>query len=58
MKATEMDIEKLKNAFLRECDRIAEDCEAEGYPSRGSNYDLRVEQLMQNDYYAPLFERM
>ena len=51
-----MNIEKLKEEFYRECDKIAEDCEAEGYPSRGSNYDLRVEQLMQNDYYAPLFE--
>lgn len=50
------DIEKLKEEFYRECDAIARDCEEEGYPSRGSNYDLRVEQLMQNDYYAPLFE--
>lgn len=56
MKTTEMNIEKLEEAFYKECDKIAEECEAEGYPSRGSNYDLRVEQLMQNDYYAPLFE--
>lgn len=50
------DIERLQIEFYDECDRISEDCVAEGYPSRGSNYDLRVEQLMKDDYYSPLFE--
>lgn len=30
-------------------DAIADQCEAEGYPSHGSNYELRVE-LLQSSY--------
>lgn len=29
--------------FYDRCGEIAADCEEEGYPSHGSNYDLRVE---------------
>jgi hypothetical protein len=38
------DIEKIceiEKAYLEECRDIAEQCEAEGYPAHGSNYDLR-----------------
>lgn len=38
------DIEKIceiERAYLEECRDIAEQCEAEGYPAHGSNYDLR-----------------
>ena len=38
------DIDKiceLEKAYLNECQEIAEQCEAEGYPANGSNYDLR-----------------
>ena len=40
------DIEKIceiERAYLEECAEIEEDCEKEGYPSNGSNYDLRCE---------------
>ena len=30
-------------AQIAECQEIAEQCEAEGYPSNGSNYELRCE---------------
>ena len=32
---------ELKQQYLDECHEIAEQCEAEGYPANGSNYDLR-----------------
>ena len=51
-----IDIEKLKRDFNDECYEIAEECEAEGYPRMGSNYDLRVSALMEDEYYAPLFQ--
>ena len=50
------ELKELEKEFHEECKLIEEECEAEGYPSRGSNYDLRVTQLMESDYYAPLFE--
>lgn len=40
----EKDIEKiieLEKEFDELCEEIAEECEAEGYPSHGSNYELR-----------------
>lgn len=39
--------------YLAECEAIADQCEAEGYPSRGNNYELRVAQLQR--YYPELF---
>lgn len=45
--------EELYNEFLAECDEIAAQCEEEGYPAHGSNYDLRVEELMKS--YPELF---
>ena len=38
------DIDKiceLEKAYQEECQEIAEQCEAEGYPANGSNYELR-----------------
>ena len=32
---------KLEEQFADECDEIALQCEAEGYPSHGFNYELR-----------------
>ena len=55
---TNINLKALQAEFDAECESIAEQCEAEGYPSHGSNYDLRVEQLMQTAYYAPLFEEV
>ena len=40
---------KLEEQFADECDEIADQCEAEGYPSHGSNYDLQCEAARQ--YY-------
>lgn len=43
---TKADIDKiceLEKAYQEECQEIAEQCEAEGYPSNGSNYELRCE---------------
>ena len=35
--------------YEKECDEIAAQCEEEGYPSHGSNYELRVADL-ERDY--------
>lgn len=43
---TKADIDKiceLEKQYREECEDIAEQCEAEGYPSNGSNYELRCE---------------
>lgn len=43
---TKADIDKiceLEKAYQDECQEIAEQCEAEGYPSNRSNYELRCE---------------
>lgn len=40
------DIDKiceLEKQYREECKEIAEQCEAEGYPANGSNYELRCE---------------
>lgn len=40
------DIDKiceLEQQYINECQEIAEQCEAEGYPANGSNYELRCE---------------
>ena len=43
------DICKLEEQFAAECDEIAAQCEAEGYPSHGSNYESRCSNARQ--YY-------
>lgn len=40
---------KLEEQFATECDEIAAQCEAEGYPSYGTNYELRCANARQ--YY-------
>ncbi len=37
--------QQIQNEFLDECDNIADECEAEGHPSHGSNYESRVQAL-------------
>ena len=32
---------RLEQSFLEECEEIAFQCEEEGYPSHGDNYELR-----------------
>lgn len=49
------DLEELRKEFEEECADIAAECEAEGYPSHGSNYELRVATLTGSEYYAKLF---
>jgi hypothetical protein len=50
------DTKALAAEFAEELKQIAEDCEAEGYPAHGENYDLRVDNLMRDPYYADLFD--
>lgn len=55
----EADIEKICNLeaqYLKECEEIAEECEAEGYPSYGNNYDLRCSDVRR--YYDELIEKI
>lgn len=55
----EADIEKICNLeaqYLKECEDIAEQCEAEGYPSFGGNYDLRCAESRK--YYDWLIEEI
>lgn len=43
--------------YQRICSEIAADCEAEGYPSHGSNYELRTSQeweVMYSEEYDEL----
>lgn len=46
-------LEKLYDEYLEECYEIANQCEEEGYPRCGSNYDLRVSNLQKS--YPELF---
>ena len=42
--------QEILNAYYNELAEIAAECTAEGYPSHGSNYELRTENLWR-DYY-------
>ena len=46
-------IQVRRQMYREDCDDIAKECAEEGYPSRGSNYDLRCEAL--KEYYDDLF---
>lgn len=46
-------VEEAYNRYKKECEEIEKQCEAEGYPGNGSNYELRVEAIEQ--YYPELF---
>lgn len=53
------DLEKicwLEEQYIKECEEIAEECEAEGYPSYGTNYDLRCSDARR--YYDELIEKI
>ena len=41
-----MTLDELWSTFEDDVKEIEEECEREGYPSRGSNFDLRYEQLV------------
>lgn len=41
---------QLRAEWNEEKEVIADECEEEGYPSRGSNYDLRVEAAFSGSY--------
>ena len=45
---------ELEQQYLDECEEIAEQCEAEGYPANGSNYDLRCAEVRK--YYDEQIE--
>lgn len=44
-KGARMNREEVRKQFVEDCEEIRRECEAEGYPGRGSNYWLRVERL-------------
>lgn len=45
---------ELWNEYIAELGEIAQECADEGYPSNGSNYEIRAERL--REYYPELFE--
>lgn len=45
---TDLVAQRLWDEFSTECEEIAEECEAEGYPAHGSNYDLRCDRLYED----------
>ena len=54
---TKVDIDKiceLEKQYREECKEIAEQCESEGYPANGSNYELRYAEVRK--YYDHEFE--
>lgn len=54
--STMNEIEKLWQEYRDECEDIAEECAAEGYPNRGDNYELRCASLY--TYYEGLEKEM
>ena len=45
---------ELEKQYREECQEIAEQCEAEGYPANGSNYELRCSEVRK--YYDHEFQ--
>ncbi len=45
---------ELEQQYRNECQEIAEQCEAEGYPTNGSNYNLRCSEVRK--YYDEQIE--
>lgn len=41
-----MTLDELWSEFDKDVKEIEDECELEGYPSHGSNFDLRYEQLV------------
>lgn len=52
--AKENGLEDRYNQYHAECEAASEYCEAQGYPSTGSNYELMVDEIRKN--YPDLFE--
>ena len=52
--AKENGLTEIYNQYMADKESIAEECEAEGYPSHGSNYELRLENLQKR--YPELFD--
>ena len=53
------DIDKICTLYAeyeKDCDDIARDCSEEGYPSRGSNYELRCSMLWTSFYQSQLYD--
>ncbi len=50
---TKAELDALYQQYNAECEDIADQCELEGYPRNGSNYDLRVSELQK--YYPEFF---
>ena len=46
----DLDYEKIEKEYEEECAEISAQCEEEGYPARGSNYELRCESLGERYY--------
>lgn len=51
-----MTLEEIMDNFRRDCAEISAECVEEGYPSHGSNYDIRCESLWKDylDWYPEL----
>jgi hypothetical protein len=49
-----MTYDEAMKAYKDECDEIARECKEEGYPSNGSNYELRAQQAY--NYYMSLID--
>ena len=43
-------LDTLKAQFRAECEEIALECEEEGFPSHGENWDLRCADLWESQY--------
>lgn len=48
---------KLLEEYRDDCNDIADECVMEGYPSHGSNYELRCEDLW-NRFYKEEYEAL
>lgn len=55
MKTKEEMTEEILEEYREFCKQTEEECMAEGWPSRGNNYELRCEQEWR-DYYLPTIE--
>ena len=51
MRTIDREIQELLTSYDEDCKDIADLCVEEGYPSHGSNYELRCESLW-NSFYA------
>lgn len=55
-KMTEEQKDLLYREYLEQCEEIAQECADEGYPSRGSNYEIRCKALWDRFYADDLEE--